>query len=1009
MENERIPILLIEDSPTDAFLYCEALEGAAPASFRVTIAERLDLGLEQLKAHNFEAILLDLGLPDSQGLDTFRAVYKEHPGMPIIILSGWADEVLALEAVQAGAQDYLAKGKISRESVVRVVRYAIQRQRSQVALRESENRFRNLFEHAPVAYLSLDAEGCFIDFNTQSLELLGFEPQELYGRSFGELWSPETRAAFPGKFARFKRDGKINADLQLLKKDGTLIEAALEGDIQDDTEGQFVRAHCILHDITERKIAEQAIRESQERFGTVFRSSPIGIFISTTDGTIIDSNQAFLDMFGYTRAQVIGHSNHDLKLWDDPGEQNKLVKLLGSQGEVSNRELKYRTKDGELGEALAFVELIELAGKQCLLIMLHDITERRRADKALSESEARMKSIFQAAPIGIGLVSERVLLEVNDKLCKLVGYSRDELIGKNARILYPSDEEYSRVGEEKYRQIDKQGTGSVETLFKCKDGRIKNVLLSSTPYDPANLSAGVTFTVLDMTERKKIEKQLHYQANLLENVSDAVISTDNDFIIVTWNQAAERLYGWHAEEAIGKNFGEVVPTKYIDVDGVDVLAEFRKDGCWQGEVIQQNKNGDECLVFSSVTATLDHEEIPVGAIAVNRDITERKQAEENLRENQERYQKAQAMGHVGNWEYDPVTTKFWGSDEAKRIYGFDLDTKDFSTENVEKCIPERERVHQVLIDLIEQDSKYDLVFDILTHDKGMRKTIHSIAEVERDSQGTPLKVTGVIIDITEHKQVEDELHRRAEELAALQATVLEITTPQDLPDLLQSIVERAIHLLDADSGGMYLCDSDRREVNCVVSHNTAQDYTGTVLKYGEGAAGTVAQSGQPLLIDDYSTWPGRAAVYAKEQSFRAVCSVPMTWNNQVTGVIHVLRTSEDNTFTQADLALLTLFANHAAIAVENTRLLQQSKLELAERKQVEAALRESEERYRLLFENLPIGVYRSTPGGQILEANPAFAQMLGYSNVEELLTVNVLDIFENPDDRELELSQLEDE
>ena len=258
---------------------------------------------------------------------------------------------------------------------------------------------------------------------------------------------------------------------------------------------------------------------------------------------------------------------------------------------------------------------------------------------------------------------------------------------------------------------------------------------------------------------------------------------------------------------------------------------------------------------------LDQKGNAVGAIAVNRDITERKQAEENLRENQERYQKAQAMGHVGNWEYDPVTTKFWGSDEAKRIYGFDLDTKDFSTENVEKCIPERERVHQALIDLIEQDSKYDLVFDILTHDKGIRKTIHSIAEVERDSQGTPLKVTGVISDITEQKQVEDKLHRRADELAALQATVLDITRPHDLPGLLQTIVERAAYLLNADGGGLYLCDPERQELRAEVSFNTQKNYTGTVLKYGEGAAGAVAQSGQPLLIDDYSTWPGRAATF----------------------------------------------------------------------------------------------------------------------------------------------------
>ena len=578
MVTETIKILLFEDNPGDARIIQEYLREEDLILFDLDRVDRLSAGLERMVQSKPDCILLDLGLPDSQGLDTFTQVYAQAPDTPIVVMTGLNDNEQAVEAVRAGAQDYLVKGVVGGDAVARVIRYAIHRQRLLVTLRESENRFRSLFEYAPVAYQSLDAEGRFIDFNAQLLKLLGYEPQELYGRSFAELWSPETRSTFPGKFARFKRDGKINADLQILKKDGTVIDVALEGQIQNDANGQFDQAHCILHNITERALADQAIRESQERFGTVFRSSPIGIFITTADGTLIDSNQAFLDMFGYTRAQVIGHSSHDLKLWHDPGEQNKLVKLLGSQGEVSNRELKYRTKDGKLGEALAFVELIELAGKQCLLIMLHDISERRRADKALSESEARMKSIFQAAPIGIGLVSERVLLEVNDKLCKLVGYSKDELIGKNARILYPSDEEYSRVGEEKYRQIDKQGTGSVETLFKCKDGRIKNVLLSSTPYDPANLSAGVTFTVLDMTERKKIEKQLHYQANLLENVSDAVISTDNEFRIVTWNQAAERLYGWRADEVIGKNFGEVVPTKYIDVDGVDVLAEFRKDG-----------------------------------------------------------------------------------------------------------------------------------------------------------------------------------------------------------------------------------------------------------------------------------------------------------------------------------------------------------------------------------------------------------------------------------------------
>ena len=145
------------------------------------------------------------------------------------------------------------------------------------------------------------------------------------------------------------------------------------------------------------------------------------------------------------------------------------------------------------------------------------------------------------------------------------------------------------------------------------------------------------------------------------------------------------------------------------------------------------------------------------------------------------------------------------------------------------------------------------------------------------------------------------LRRRAEELDVLQAIVLDITASHELPTLLQTIVERAALLLNAASGGMYLCDLDRGEARCVVSYNTPRDYTGTILKYGEGAAGTVAQTGEPLIIDHYRTWDGRATAYEEDQPFTAVLSAPMIWQGQVTGVIHVLHAMESRRFTQADL------------------------------------------------------------------------------------------------------------
>ena len=133
-------------------------------------------------------------------------------------------------------------------------------------------------------------------------------------------------------------------------------------------------------------------------------------------------------------------------------------------------------------------------------------------------------------------------------------------------------------------------------------------------------------------------------------------------------------------------------------------------------------------------------------------------------------------------------------------------------------------------------------------------------------------------------------------------------------------MERATRLLGGSGGGLYLSDHDRREVRCVVSYNTAVDYSGTVLRYGEGAAGVVAESGQPLIIDDYQTWAHRAPVFEAEQPFSAVISVPMVWMDQVNGVLHVLQDAATRRFTEADKDLLVQFASQASIAVENARL-----------------------------------------------------------------------------------------
>ncbi|MCF8075138.1 MAG: response regulator [Desulfotignum sp.] len=150
------------------------------------------------------------------------------------------------------------------------------------------------------------------------------------------------------------------------------------------------------------------------------------------------------------------------------------------------------------------------------------------------------------------------------------------------------------------------------------------------------------------------------------------------------------------------------------------------------------------------------------------EVVLRKKSEDAFAQNEYRYKSAQRMGKVGNWEYDLVTETFWGSDQAKRIYGFDPGSKHFTTDEVENCIPEKERVHQALIDLIEKDKPYNLEFDIHPVSGSKTRTIRSTAEIIKDDSGAPLKVLGVIHDITDQKRAGQEKAKLEQELMQAQ-------------------------------------------------------------------------------------------------------------------------------------------------------------------------------------------------------------------------------------------------
>ncbi len=242
---------------------------------------------------------------------------------------------------------------------------------------------------------------------------------------------------------------------------------------------------------------------------------------------------------------------------------------------------------------------------------------------------------------------------------------------------------------------------------------------------------------------------------------------------------------------------------------------------------------------------------------------------------------------------------------------------------------------------------YKVEYRIYTRD-GQLRWVHDEAWLIRDGNHRPLFWQGYIIDITNRKQIEVELEQHAAELSALQETVLNLTARHSLPDLLNLIVERATNLLNASNGFLYLVDKATKTVKCVVSYHTKQDYTGNLLPFGKGAAGKVAKTGRPLMIKNYSTWSGRVEEYENEDpSLKAVINAPMIWQGNVNGVLQLCK----DEFTQRNLDQLSLFANHAAVAVENGRLYEAAAQELEDRKRAEQALRDSIVIYRQAIES----------------------------------------------------------
>lgn len=515
--------------------------------------------------------------------------------------------------------------------------------------------------------------------------------------------------------------------------------------------------------------------EDGETYKRIFSDAIMGIFLAEKNGRIMTANSAMVKLCGYNaEKQLTAMSDIATELFKNPDDKKYVIKQLTKNGTILAYETKLKKQDGTFVDVLLNAKMQKSASYEYFECFVNDLTQSKKTENAFHDSEANIQSVFRAAPVGIGVVVDRIISKVNEKFCEITKYASDELLGQSARLLYPSDEDFEYVGREKYRQIAECGTGTVETFWKRKDGIVIDVLLSSTPIDQSDYSKGVTFTALDITARKKAETESIEKEMFLNRVIDqspfGTWISDANGVLIRANQTLRDTLNVTDAQLIGKynvledvaikdqGHGELVKSVYEN--GTKASFEMK----WYGTANTTSDLTGSTALFLEVTLfpVFNSENKLTNVVCIWIDITDRKLAEEKLIKSEERFRRlaenAPDMIYRmslpdGKYEYvSPVSTEMFGYTPEEFVNSPLLikkvvhpDFNDYFNEQWEALIAGE----------IRPFYEYKVI-----HAKTKEvRWLHQRNMFILDENGLPVTIEGIVTDVTERKKQEVELSK----------------------------------------------------------------------------------------------------------------------------------------------------------------------------------------------------------------------------------------------------------
>jgi PAS domain S-box-containing protein len=540
-------------------------------------------------------------------------------------------------------------------------------------------------------------------------------------------------------------------------------------------------------DITCRKRAEEALRESEERHRQVFAAVSDALLVIDLDGHVVAANPAACRMYGYTKDQFIGLSGKDLVHPDCAHLFEVFKRQVTAAGHFTAESLDIR-KDGSLFDVEVHGSQVTFRGEPHLLAAVRDITERKQMEHTLQRERHYTESIIRSmADMLVVVTPDGRIATVNDATCRSSGYREKDLIGQPAALLFEEDDEgeedavqseISRfplpVNRTMLRRLAQEGfVSNLEKHLRTKSGEKIPVLLSGAVMrDEQGEVRGIVCLALNITDRKKAEETLRSSEAKLhaitDSAQDAILMMDPQGAISYWNPAAESVLGYPREEAIGKDLHRLLAPEPYHSAHHAAFPEFVRTGRGNAvgktlELAARRKDGREIAISLSLSAVLLEDKWH--AVGILRDITERKQAEESLRQVTDRLSLATRAGGVGIWDYDVANNRLVWDDQMFRLYGTTREQFGGAYEAWQAGLhPEdRQRGNEEVQRALRGEEDFNTEFRVIWPD-GTIRSIRALAIVRRDPSGRPVQMIGTNWDITEHKLAEAELQESKQRL-----------------------------------------------------------------------------------------------------------------------------------------------------------------------------------------------------------------------------------------------------